>query len=232
MHRHATHSSCAHNQTLCPIRWHSRRSWASSRKRSAGQRLAPSQRSRLPPTKPLPGEMCRTDVAPNMHFSAAGCGGGPALNLSTRCRYAGAPWQTSPTVLVLGGSGGTGTTGIQLAKALGAGMVITTTSSDNFEYCKGLGADKLIDYRTQNWWENEYIAVRDATAAQNCPPMYSLQLLRHARAWIAFAGWAGQLDRCRVRLRWAAGHWRQGDDQAQVWVRAGCWQSSCRFYRE
>ena len=49
---------------------------------------------------------------------------------------------------MLGGSGGTGTTGIQLAKAFGAGVVTTTTSADNFPYCKSIGADVLIDYKT------------------------------------------------------------------------------------
>lgn len=71
--------------------------------------------------------------------------------------YAGAKnttlWKLSPTVVILGGSGGTGTVGIQLAKAFGAGKVITTTSADNFDYCKSLGADELIDYKTDNWWD-------------------------------------------------------------------------------
>lgn len=62
-------------------------------------------------------------------------------------------WDSGPTVLVLGGSGGTGTTGIQLAKAFGAKTVITTTSAANFDYCRSLGADQLIDYKTQNWWQ-------------------------------------------------------------------------------
>jgi len=58
-----------------------------------------------------------------------------------------------PVVLILGGSGGTGSTGLQLAKAFGASRIITTTSADNFAYCKSLGADQLIDYRTTNWWD-------------------------------------------------------------------------------
>jgi NADPH:quinone reductase-like Zn-dependent oxidoreductase len=57
-----------------------------------------------------------------------------------------------PVVLVLGGSGGTGTCGIQLAKAYGASKVITTTSADNFAYVKALGADQVLDFRTQDWW--------------------------------------------------------------------------------
>ena len=49
---------------------------------------------------------------------------------------------------------GTGTTGIQLAKAFGAtGTLITTTSADNFDYCKALGATRAIDYKTVNWWD-------------------------------------------------------------------------------
>ena len=62
-------------------------------------------------------------------------------------------WQGKPTVLVLGGSGGTGTCGLQLARVFGAGTVITTTSADNAAYCTKLGADRVIDYKTQNWWD-------------------------------------------------------------------------------
>lgn len=57
------------------------------------------------------------------------------------------------TVLVLGGSGGTGHLGIQLAKAMGASEVITTCSSSHIDFVKGLGADRVIDYHEQNYWE-------------------------------------------------------------------------------
>jgi len=57
------------------------------------------------------------------------------------------------TVLVLGGSGGTGHLGIQLAKAMGATEVITTCSSSHADFVKSLGADRVIDYHTQNYWE-------------------------------------------------------------------------------
>lgn len=66
--------------------------------------------------------------------------------------YSGAPWQTRPTVLLLGGSGGAGTNRIQLAKAMG-----TTTSAINFDYCKDIGADRTIDYRTHNWWHADVV---------------------------------------------------------------------------
>ena len=57
------------------------------------------------------------------------------------------------TVLILGGSGGTGTTGIQLAKYYGASNIITTTSGPNAKYCSELGATRIINYHTTNWWD-------------------------------------------------------------------------------
>ncbi|MEZ5041884.1 MAG: NADP-dependent oxidoreductase [Saprospiraceae bacterium] len=53
-------------------------------------------------------------------------------------------------VFIQAGSGGVGTIAIQLAKHLGA-TVATTTSADNFELVKSLGADIAIDYKTQDF---------------------------------------------------------------------------------
>jgi NADPH:quinone reductase-like Zn-dependent oxidoreductase len=53
-------------------------------------------------------------------------------------------------VFVQAGSGGVGTFAIQLAKHLGA-TVATTTSASNVELVKGLGADVVIDYKTQDF---------------------------------------------------------------------------------
>ncbi|WP_421404538.1 NADP-dependent oxidoreductase [Agrobacterium fabrum] len=53
-------------------------------------------------------------------------------------------------VFIQAGSGGVGTFAIQLAKHLGA-TVATTTSAANAELVKSLGADVVIDYRTQDF---------------------------------------------------------------------------------
>lgn len=50
-------------------------------------------------------------------------------------------------VFINGGSGGTGSFGIQIAKVLGC-VVTTTCSGANVDFCKSLGADQVIDYRT------------------------------------------------------------------------------------
>lgn len=52
-------------------------------------------------------------------------------------------------VFINGGSGGTGTFGIQIAKAVGC-HVTTSCSTGNVELCRGLGADVVIDYKTQD----------------------------------------------------------------------------------
>jgi NADPH:quinone reductase-like Zn-dependent oxidoreductase len=53
-------------------------------------------------------------------------------------------------VFIQAGSGGVGTFAIQLAKHLGA-TVATTTSSKNAEFVRSLGADVVIDYKTQDF---------------------------------------------------------------------------------
>mmetsp|Transcript_88167 Transcript_88167/g.284738 ORF Transcript_88167/g.284738 Transcript_88167/m.284738 type:complete len:371 (+) Transcript_88167:105-1217(+) len=76
-----------------------------------------------------------------------------ALTAQQALAMLGAPWTGSPTVLVLGGSGGVGHLAIQIAKAQGAGKVVTTCSSSNNDFVTSLGADETIDYHTANWWE-------------------------------------------------------------------------------
>lgn len=53
-------------------------------------------------------------------------------------------------VLIHAGSGGVGTLAIQLAKHLGA-TVATTASATNAEFVRSLGADVVIDYKTQDF---------------------------------------------------------------------------------
>jgi len=61
--------------------------------------------------------------------------------------------QPGETLLIHGGSSGIGTTAIQLAKAKGAGVIVTAGSDEKCAACVKLGADIAINYRTQDFAE-------------------------------------------------------------------------------
>jgi len=55
------------------------------------------------------------------------------------------------TILIHGGSGGIGTTAIQVAKAMGMRVIATAGGAERAERCRALGADVAIDYRSQDF---------------------------------------------------------------------------------
>lgn len=58
--------------------------------------------------------------------------------------------QRGETILIQGGAGGVAGYAIQLAKHIGA-RVITTASAENHAYVKSLGADQVIDYKSEDF---------------------------------------------------------------------------------
>jgi NADPH:quinone reductase-like Zn-dependent oxidoreductase len=76
--------------------------------------------------------------------------------------------QDKQKIFINGCSGGVGVFAIQIAKALGA-TVHGACSEANFELCRELGADKLVDYKTQNILETEerYDVFFDSFGNQN-----------------------------------------------------------------
>ncbi len=55
------------------------------------------------------------------------------------------------TILIHGGAGGIGTTAIQLAKLFGSQVIVTAGSAEKCAFCRTLGADQAIDYRTHDF---------------------------------------------------------------------------------
>jgi NADPH2:quinone reductase len=67
------------------------------------------------------------------------------------------------SILIQGASGGVGSLAIQIARAMGAGMVIGTASSgEKLEFIKGLGASHAVDYTKPDWTQR----VLDATGGR------------------------------------------------------------------
>jgi NADPH:quinone reductase-like Zn-dependent oxidoreductase len=90
-------------------------------------------------------------------------------------------------VLVHAGSGGLGSTVIQLAKHLGA-TVATTTSGENAELVRGLGADVVVDYTKEDFAEllSGYDVVLDSLGGENLER--SLTVLKPGGQAIGVAG--------------------------------------------
>ncbi len=61
--------------------------------------------------------------------------------------------QKGETLLIQGGSSGIGVTAIQIAKAMGATVIVTAGSDDKCAACLRLGADHAINYKTADFGE-------------------------------------------------------------------------------
>jgi putative PIG3 family NAD(P)H quinone oxidoreductase len=70
--------------------------------------------------------------------------------------------QPGEAALFHGGASGIGTTSIQLAKARGSRVFVTAGSDDKCRACEALGAERAVNYRTEDFVE----AVRDLTGGR------------------------------------------------------------------
>jgi len=95
--------------------------------------------------------------------------------------------QSGQRVLIHAGAGGVGTVAIQLAKHLGA-YVATTASASNATWLRELGADVVIDYRTEDFAQvlHDFDIVLDSLGAENT--LRSLQVLRPGGIAISIGG--------------------------------------------
>jgi NADPH2:quinone reductase len=76
--------------------------------------------------------------------------------------------QPGETLLVHGGSGGVGTSAIQIGKALGATVIATASTEEKLEVCKRAGADQVIPYRDVDFVS----AVKEATDGRGADVIY------------------------------------------------------------
>jgi NADPH:quinone reductase-like Zn-dependent oxidoreductase len=90
-------------------------------------------------------------------------------------------------VLIHAGAGGVGSIAIQLAKHLGA-TVATTASGSNAGFVRDLGADIMIDYRTQDFEQllSGYDLVLDSLGGENLEK--SLRILKPGGKAIGISG--------------------------------------------
>jgi NADPH2:quinone reductase len=109
--------------------------------------------------------------------------------------------QAGETLLVFGAAGGTGSAAVQLGKAFGATVIATAGGADKAAFCRSLGADHVIDYRTEDVTER----VREITAGRGADIVYDPvggEMFRVATQCVAHEGRV-------LPVGFAAGEWGQ-----------------------
>jgi NADPH:quinone reductase-like Zn-dependent oxidoreductase len=127
------------------------------------------------------------------------------------------------TILIQGGAGGVASFAIQLAKHIGA-RVITTTSAANVEYVRSLGADEVIEYRSQDFTQvvSDCDAVLDTVGGEVAQRSFAVLKPGGRAAFIASGAEAPEPDRNDVRaLRPKVGRNRRHLERIIALYRAG-----------
>ncbi len=97
--------------------------------------------------------------------------------------------RSGETLFVNGGSGGVGSTVVQMAKALGARVVTTAGSEEGLALCRRLGADLAIDYKREDVaaaGQRVCPAGGRTCGGKRCANRISI---RRFRCWPSVAGW-------------------------------------------
>lgn len=95
--------------------------------------------------------------------------------------------QKEQKILIHGGAGGIGHIAVQIAKMIGA-YVATTVNASDIDFVKQLGADEVIDYKTQKFEEilKDFDAVFDTVGGETTEK--SFQVLKNGGILVSMAG--------------------------------------------
>lgn len=114
-------------------------------------------------------------------------------------------------VFINGGSGGTGTFGIQIAKVLGC-RVITSCSTGKIDLCQRLGADEVIDYKKDDVLQKlrekgPVLSLVVDNVGDNPADLYtsSGEFLRPEGTYTLIAGSASHIFKCALLPRFLGG---------------------------
>lgn len=111
--------------------------------------------------------------------------------------------KTGQKILIHAGSGGVGTLAIQIARHIGA-HIATTVSERNAELVRSLGADEVIDYKTQNFEDivSDYDVVLDMLGGETMNR--SFKVLKKGGALVSIKGQDTEnlAEKHGVRFEW------------------------------
>jgi NADPH:quinone reductase-like Zn-dependent oxidoreductase len=114
--------------------------------------------------------------------------------------------QRGQSILITGASGAVGASAVQLARSIGA-RVTGVCGTANIDYVRSIGADHVIDYRTDNWQQRDegFDVIFDAAAAATfstakprlaAKGIYINTMPRPALYWAAVVARATSRQRC------------------------------------
>ncbi|CZT05493.1 related to NADPH quinone oxidoreductase homolog PIG3 [Rhynchosporium graminicola] len=90
--------------------------------------------------------------------------------------------------VLIQGTGGVAVSGLQIAKASGSEVIITSSSDAKLGMAKKLGADKTINYKTNPDWEQEVLKMTDDVGVDIIFETGGAQTLRKSFECITFGG--------------------------------------------
>jgi len=93
------------------------------------------------------------------------------------------------TLVVLGASGGTGTSAIEIGKAMGAKVIAAASSEEKLAFCKQLGADETIDYEKSDLRQR----ILDLTGGKGADVVYDPVGGAYTEAALRATSWRGRL---------------------------------------
>ncbi|EKG18125.1 Alcohol dehydrogenase superfamily zinc-containing [Macrophomina phaseolina MS6] len=91
-------------------------------------------------------------------------------------------------VVLLQGTGGVSISGLQIAKASGAKVIVTSSSDDKLKKAQSLGADYLINYRSTPEWQEEVMKLTHDEGADIILECGGARTLRKSFDSVAFGG--------------------------------------------
>lgn len=114
--------------------------------------------------------------------------------------------QRGQSILITGASGAVGASAVQLARSLGA-RITGVCSTANIDYVHSIGAERVIDYKTDNWQQDDgrYDVIFDAAAAASfaearplltAKGIYINTMPRAALYWAALLARLSSAQRC------------------------------------
>lgn len=121
------------------------------------------------------------------HLSDVEAAALPCAAVTAWHAYREGPLVAGQTVLLLG-TGGVSIFGLQLAKAMGARVIITSSSDDKLTRARQLGADETINYKTHPDWQDEVLRLTDGVGVDHVLEVGGAGTLERSLASVRVSG--------------------------------------------